>query len=409
MGLANGMFNAETGNPAELNMRSFAGTVLRLFPNGSAPMFALTAKSGRSRAKSTTHGYFSKVMTFITVTMATTALSTDDTITVPSTTGMIPGMILFNTRTKENIRIIGINSGTEIAVTRGFGRVSAAGVNNADKWLHVGTAYEQGSFRPVARRLTTTHIPNYTQIFRNAWAITDTARASYAEAGISNIAENRKDCMMFHAVDIEGAIVWGQPKMDTTGATPVHATQGVLDAIEQYCPQNSNPAGATTNYSELVTLVEPAFQYSTDLSDPKTRIGFGDSQAIKVLNDIGRKSGQVNIMQSENEFGMKFTQFTFYKGTINLVEHPLFNGLGQAGMLLVMDMAALKLAYLDGRDTRSEEYGAGGKAPDNGQDAQGGSLTTEAAVELINPYSCCVVTGLTAGVMEPILTDEVAP
>lgn len=399
MGLETGMFNT-TENPSELNTSSFAATVLRLFPNGSAPMFALTSKSGKTSAKSSTHGYFSKTMAFLVITVAATALSTDTQMTWPTTAGITKGMVFFNKRTKENIRITNVVDGVTVAVTRGFGRIAAAAVNNADIWMNIGTAFEEGSNRPTSRRLQTTYIPNYTQIFRNAWAITDTARASYAEAGISNIAESRKDCMMFHSVDIETAIVWGQPKMDTTGTTPVHATQGVIDALEQYAPDNTNAAGSTTDYSELVELVEPAFMYATDMSDPKSRVGFGDAQAIRVLTDVGRKSGQVTIMQSETQFGMKFTSFQFYKGTISLIEHPTFNGLGMQGSLLIMDMPALKLAYLDGRDTKPEEYGTGKNNADNGQDAQGGSLTTELAVELTNPYSCAYVTGLTAGVAE---------
>jgi hypothetical protein len=133
--------------------------------------------------------------------------------------------------------------------------------------------------------------------------------------------------------------------MDTTGAQPVHSTQGIIDAIYQYAPSNVNPAGATTNYGELVSLVEDAFTYSTDMSNPKERVGFADALAMKVLTDIGRKSGEIHIMQDETSFGMQFTSFKFYKGTINLIEHPLFNGLDPgAGRLLIVDMPSLKLA-----------------------------------------------------------------
>lgn len=397
MALSTGVFNTSI-NPAELNARSFAEAILRLFPNGSAPMFALTSQGGKSKAKSSTHGYFSKTMAFLVLTMATTALSGDATITIPATSGIIKGMVFSNSRTRENIRVTADagNAAVSIAVTRAFGRVAAAAVNSGDKWIHVGTAYEENSVRPTARRLTTTYVPNYTQIFRNAWALSDTARASLAEMGYSNVAEDRKDCAMFHSVDIESAIIWGQPKMDTSGTTPIHATQGVIDAMEQYTPGNTNAAAATTTYAQLVALLEPAFQYSTDLSNPKERALFGDSTAIKVLNDIGRLSGQVQITQEETSFGMHFTKFKFYKGTVNLIEHPLLNGLAQSGMALIMDMPALKLAYMDGRDTKPEEFGTNGKIVENGTDGVGGSLTTEAAVELINPFSCALITGLTA-------------
>lgn len=396
MALLNGVFNTSM-NPAELNMRSFAGTLLRLFPNGSAPLFALSSQLGKSKAKASTHGYFSKTMTFVRTTSTGGDTDVATTLTIGSNVGMTANMVLHNKRTRENMRITSIPAGTTtVNVTRGFGRVAAAAINAADVIMQVGTAFDENSMRPAARQLATTYIPNYTQIFRNAWGISDTARASLAEQGYSNIAESRKDCAMFHAVDAESAIIWGQPKMDTSGSMPVHATQGIIDALEQYAPANTNTAAATTTFAQLVTLLEPAFQYSTDLSNAKQRVLFGDSTAIKVLNDIGRLSGQIQITQNETSFGMNFTKFKFYKGEINLIEHPLMNGLQLSGTALIMDMPALKLAYMDGRDTVPEEYGAGGKAVEFGTDGVGGSLTSEFAVELVNPYSCALIEGLTA-------------
>lgn len=409
MALLNGIFNA-TLNPAELNMRSFAATILRLFPNGSAPMFAMTSQSGKSSAKSVTHGYFSKTMTFLSFYLNDAAnvaagvqLLTIDDGAGGAITGLQAGMVFVDTRTRENIRILTVHSGTSITVTRSFGRVAAAQINDNDVFVHIGTAFEQGSLRPAARQLATTFVPNYTQIFRNAWGLTDTARASMAEMGYSNIAESRKDCSMFHAVDIESAIIWGQPEAPATGpgGQPISATQGVIDALEQYAPANTNAADASTTYDELVQLVEPAFKYSTDMSNPKERVAFGDAKAIRILNQIGINSGQVQITQNETSFGMHFTKFKFYKGTINLIEHPLMNAVADnaplyAGQLLVMDMPALKLAYLEGRDTKAEEYGSNGRQTELGTDGVGGSLTTECAVELINPFSCAHVTGLTA-------------
>jgi len=395
-----GVFNTNTGNPAELNARSFAGTILRRFPNGSAPIFGLTSMSGRSRAKSSTHGYFSKTMLFVTLVTNGAILAAATTLVVDSTTGVSVGMVLHNPATLENVRVTAVVSGTNLTITRAFGRVAAANVADDAVWIQVGTAFAEGSNRPEARRMSTVYVANYTQIFRNAWALTDTARASVAEMGYSNIAESRQDCMSFHSVDIESALIWGQAKMDTTGATPIHSTQGILDAIEQYAPANSNSAGATTSYSQLVSLVEPAFTSSANVGNPKGRVLVGDNTAIKVITDIGRKSGQVQIMQNETQFGMKFTSFSMYQGTLDLVIHPLLNGLNRAGMAMILDMPAIKLAYMDGRDTKPEDYNTGGKIVESGVDSVGGSLTTELAVELINPYACAVIYGLTAGVAD---------
>ena len=404
MGLQTGLFSANNaaGNPAELNKRSFAGQILRRYPNGSAPMFALTAAAPKSKALASTHGYFSKTLSFISFVTTATQLVGDTAWTaLPSTPGIVPGMLLWNARTFEVVRVTAVASNISITVTRAFGRVAAAAVNVADRWVQSGTAFEEGSNRPTARRLDTQYVPNYTQIFRNAWALTDTARASYTEmAGVSNIAENKQDCAMFHSIDIESAMIFSQPKMDTTGSTPIHSTQGIFDAIRQYAGTNVNAASGTTNFDQLVALVEPAFAFNTNVGNAKNRVAFCDAVAMRVLNAVGRKSGQVQMTTMQSSFGMSYTNFAFYKGTIDLIEHPLFNGLSQTGTMLIMDMPALKLAYMEGRDTVPESYGTGAsnENADGGQDAQGGSLLSELAVELINPSSCAIVTGLTSGI-----------
>ncbi len=394
-----GVFNT-TINPAELNARSFAGTMLRLFPNGTFPLWGLLSQQPRAIAKSATHGYFSKTMTFGSVQInAGTLTSGTTTLTVDSTTGILPSMVLYNPTTRENVRVTAVPDGTSLTVTRAFGRVAAAAFADDQVWLVIGSAFAEGSARPDSRGMTSVYVPNYTQIFRNAWALTDTARASLAEQGFSNITETRKDCSILHSTECESAIFFGQPKMDTSGTQPVHATQGIYDATDQYAPANTNTAAATTTYNQLVALIESAWLYSADMGNTKDRVGFCGSLANKVLNDIGRMSATVTMSQDETSFGMQFTSFKFYKGRVMLIEHPLFNAWASLyGLLMIVELAAIKLAFLAGRDTKAEDYGGDGRNNANGVDAVGGSLTSEFAVELVNPYACAVVEGLTAAV-----------
>lgn len=395
-----GIFHAGF-NPDELNARSFAGTLLRLFPNGSAPLFGMTSIAGRSTARATTHGYFTKTLTFSHVVADGEHLAAVTALTVDSTSGITPKMVLHNPTTQENVRVLTVDSATQITVTRGYGRIAAATIANDAKLVAIGTSFEQGSGRPVSRSLVTVHVSTFTQIFRNAWAVTDTARAHYTEMGFNNVSESKEDCAMLHGVDAESSIFFGQSKMDTSGSTPLHATQGIIDAIEQHAADNTNTANSTTDYGELVDMIEPAYKFSANLGTTKERTLFGGQTAVRVLNDIGRKSGEVQIFQEETAFGMQFTKFRFYKGVINIVEHPLFNGIeDMSGLAVVVDLPAVKLAYMDGRDTKPEEYGGTGRNNANGIDAVGGSLTTEFAVELINPAGCAVIYGLTAGVAE---------
>jgi len=397
MSFFSGVFNTTT-NPAELNVRSFAGTMLRLFPNGSFPLWGLLSQQPKSTAKSSTHGYFSKTLQFAATTSNGINLAAVTNYVVAASAGLTPGMVLYNPRSRENMRITAIVDGTHITVARAFGRVAASDSVAGDPLIVIGGAFEEGSARPTPRGMTTVYVPNFTQIFRNAWAVTDTARASLTEQGFGNVQENRKDCSILHSVDCESAIFFGQPLAPATGVTgPLHATQGIYDAIDQYAPANTNAAGGTTTFAQLVALVEPAFLYSTDQGNTKERIAFVGATANKVLNDIGHLYGQIMISQSETSFGMQFTKFKFYKGSINIVEHPLFNtNAALSKLMVVLELAAIKLAFMNGRDTKSEEFGGDGKNNAGGADSVGGSLTSEFAVEYINPFSGCVIENLTA-------------
>lgn len=395
MAITTGVFNT-TLNPPEANARSFAAQMIRRFPNGSAPLFGLASMIGKSRAKSASHGYFSKTMSFIAVAVTAAAAAADAAIMLPSA-GMTPNMVLHNPRTRENILVQSITSGGEIQARRGFGRKPAAAILAGDRLIQIGTAFAENSNRPQARRMATVYVPNFTQIFRDAWALSDTARASYTESGLyDHVTEDKADCAKMHSLSAETSIIWGQAIMDTSGPQPIHATQGIVDAIEQYAPGNANVAGATTNYQQLVALVEPAFEYSADVGNPTERLVFCDNTAMATVHEIGRQYGQINLVQTETNFGMKFMSFTTHRGTLHLKTHPVLNGLEQEGVAIVLDPLALKLAYLDGRDTKREEYGTNGKIVENGTDGVGGSLTTEFAVELVNPNACAFIENLVA-------------
>lgn len=404
----NGVF-ATTINPTELNKRSFASSMLRLYPNGVAPIFALTSQTGKSKAVSSTHGYFTKTLEFAfcyinngagyAAGVTTFAIDNGSGAATPN---IQAGQILYLQRTREIFRVLTVTGGgTGITVaTRPFGRVAAAALVDNDQLVVIGTAFEEGSARPASRGLTTTYVPNYTQIFRNAWAVTDTARASLTEMGHTNIAESRQDGALLHASDIEAAIIFSQPKMDTSVASaPVHATQGIIDAVAQYAPSNIyTEGGGSTTYTELIGAFEPAFQFAHDLGESTMRMCFAGATAMKVFNNIARLNGTVQIMQGQTKFGMRYQEFMFYKGTVILMEHPILNGLAlQSGTAIVVDMPALKLAYMNGRDTKVEEYGGDGRNNANGVDAVGGSFTTEFATELLNPSGCAVLFALAVG------------
>lgn len=398
---ANGLFYT-TYNPAQLNQRSFSNMILRLFPNGAAPLFALTGEAGRKRAKASEHGYFTKHFAIVRPKIDGAKLLSDTTITFDSTVGLVPNMVLQVPSSRENIRILTVVDATDVTVSRAFGSVAAAGINDDEDLVLVGNAQTEASLRPTERSMKSVYVPNYTSIVRNAWALSDTARASLAEAGFNNVAENKLDCMAFHSTDIETQMIYGQPvapAVDATTGKLIHSTQGFIDAMNQYASGNIQTAGGTTSYSQLVDLVDPAFANSTskDAMGRKERVVFCDNKAMKVIQDIGRASADVNMDHTETTFGTEFTKMRTYRGTLNLLDHPILTEMqGATGTALVIDLPTVSVAYLDGRDIKKEEYDGSGDSTGSGIDAVGGSLTSEFATEFHSPPTCAIVNGLTA-------------
>ena len=400
----NGFFYT-TFNPDELNRKSFSSMIMRLFPNGSAPLYYLTGEIGKARAVAASHGYFTKHMayTLLTVDDATDLVAGDTTLVVDSTVGVAVGMTFQSAVTREIIRVNTVTNATTLEIDRSFGRVAAGAILDDAVLYPVGNSHTEASQRPASRNLTSVYVPNYTVIIRNAWSISNTARASLAEAGFNNIAETKQDAVEFHSTDIESNLLYGQAKAPVADATTgklIHATQGLVDSVYEHANANVVTAAGTTTYSQLVDLVEGPFTYSSNKmgNGLKERVIIGDSKAIKVIHDIGRLNGEVTQSTETTTFGLQYQDFKFYKGRIRLLEHPLLNELAPAaGVAIIVDLNSMALAYMEGRDVKKEEYDGSGDSTDSGIDASGGSFTTEFATEFRSPHTCGIINGLTAG------------
>lgn len=388
-----GMFN--TGNfTTDLAKKSFAGMITRLMPNGSAPLFGLTSMLTTEVAVAVEHGYFSKTMLFPELKINGAVSSTTETVlTVDSTSNVLPGMTMRINSTGENILIDQVLSSTTVKVVRGLGVTAAAAIADDAMIYQVGSAFEEGSDRPSALNITPVRITNLTQIFRNTWALTDTARATQVIAGETTVAENKQDCAAFHAADIEKALFFGQKSQGTRNGKPFRTMDGILSILDQYVTTQDNvhTAASTTNYTQLETMLDPVFNQATDPKIANERVLFVGGTAKVVLNNIGRLNGTYQLVDGQTSYGLQFSSFKTARGTFRMIEHPLFNtNVDWAKMAVAVDLSTFNVAYLGDRKTRSEEeFG-------EGVDAVGGSLTTEMTCLVKNPAANAVIYGFTA-------------
>lgn len=389
----------------DLAKKSFAAMITRLMPNGSAPLFGMTAMIPTETAVQTEHGFFTKTMLFPQLTLAASALAADTTLTVSSTANILSGMIFQVDTTKENIIVNSILSPTQVAVTRQVGATAAANIANAVSLWQVGNAYEESSLRPNALNINPVRITNLTQIFRNTWAVSDTIRETLMIAGDTNVAESKQDCAAFHAVDIEKALFFGQKSTGTRNGQPFRTMDGLISIVgnlayypSTYSAVNVFTAGSTTNYTQIEGFLDPAFNQTTDPKVANERVLFVGGTARKVFNNIGRLNGTYFISDGQTDWGLQFSTFKIARGTLRMIEHPLFNtNASWSKMAVAVDLSTFRVAYLGDRKTQDKSFNTGMDAADNGIDAQGGTLTTEMTCVVKNPPANSIIYNLTAG------------
>jgi len=396
-----GVFNTAV-IPQDLAKKSYAAMITRLMPNGSAPLFGLTALLKEESAAQIEHGYYSKTMLFPSLLLTAAVQLADTVLNVASTANILPGMLVRADTTNENILITGVISPTQVAVQRSIGSVTPAVINSATSLWMVGNAYEEASLRPASLIIIPQRVTNFTQIFRNTWAVSETTRATMMIAGDTAVAESKQDCAMFHAVDIEKSLIFGQKFFGSRNGQPFHTMDGLVSNVTQAFPGNVTTLAATTNYTQLEAALDPVFNQVTDPKSIGERLMFVGGFARRVLHQIFRANGTYFIEDGQTSWGLQFDSFKIPRGRFTIVEHPLLNAYGQsstwARMALVVDLATFNVAYLNGRKTSNKQFNMeGGVAQDNGIDAVGGTLTSELTCLVKNPAADAVLYNFTAG------------
>lgn len=394
-------FSSTAVLPTDLAAKSYASEFMRLFPNGPAPIWAVLANMKTKTALQFEHGYYTKTMTFAQFNLTTAQNAAATSLVVDSSANLTPGQTFQITSTGEIVLLVSVTDATHIVVVRGFGSTAAASFDGSSTPVLcpcVGNAHEEGSNRPNSSIIMPTRVINYTQIFRNTWALSDSLRATMTIAGAGNVAESRQDCALFHSADMEKALLFGQALSSTYNNQPIRTMAGIIAATTSYAPANIATAGSTTNYTQLEGFLDPVFTYQSDPKMAMERWLFVGGKALRVINAIGRLSGQYFIVDGQTNFGLMFSTFKISRGTFRMVEHPLLNtNATWAAMAIAVDFMSMSLAYLANRKTKSEEFGVDGRYVESGADAVGGSLTTEMTTEIMNPFANGQVKNLTAG------------
>lgn len=444
--------------PRGLMRQSFAAIIARLFPQGGAPLYGLTSLIPEANVLSFEHGYWTKIMAFPKLVAASgSAVTVTGNVVVLTISADAAGMLgadsngnnavigdLFvDNETYEMFRVNAVNlaadgsgtitlqrglsqsfmtdSNTLVAVNNatenkypgisagiapaaggaagsgGSGIPAATGVTTrAITLMHSGNAFEEASTRPTAVSLVARRASNYTQIFRNSWAVSNTLAASQLMAGDGAVQESKRDCAAFHSLAIEKALFFGQKSLTTVGGQPFHTMDGLYNIINNNAAGNitvlGGDGGGATSWTSLEAALDKTLHVNSGVNGGSIRTIFCGAQARRGFTDIARKNSNYNLEQdgprsTQTEWGLRIGSLQTARGTFEIIEHPLFNAFGATSPLaktaFIVDLAALRIGYL--RRTQEDLYNQNGAVVDNSIDAKGGVLTSELTLEVTNP------------------------
>jgi hypothetical protein len=373
----------------------FSSAMLQINPTGTALFLAMSSGMTKESAQDTIFHWFEDSHQSGRTTTASGGTTT--TVVVGDGSIYVPNQILLVEETGEIVMVTAI-SGNSLTVVRGLSGTTVTSIDGTMHVQSIGNAHEEASPMPTA--ITQQGAPrlNYTQIFRNSWAVSGTAKAVKYQTG-NRVAKNKRECAMYHAEDMERALLWGQKDVRSVNGKPFRLTDGVVTQIEQFGGIVEDVTDGTTpgNYSQLLLDDFMMRLFSKNVKgQPNERIVLGGNKWLAGLSQMARLDSQMNISQGETKLGISITSITNSFGTLKFMTHPLMNESPYfQGDAYFLHPGGIKKRIL--RETFDEGYDENGRRID-GKDADEGVITSELGVQVGGASVMGILRGLTKAV-----------
>lgn len=392
-----GIFASNQGIVGE-RVGDFASAILQIAPSGTALLLAMTSGMARASANDTIFHWFEDSHQAGRTT--TTGGGTTNTVNVGDGSMYVPNQVLLVEETSEILLVTAIVDNA-LTVLRGIGGTAVVSINNTMHVQSIGNAHEEASPMPTAITQQGSPRMNYTQIFRNAWAVSGTAKAVTFRTG-NKVAKNKADCAMYHAEDMERSFLWGQKDVRSLNNKPFRLTDGVLTQISQYGGIVESVTDGTTAGSYSRILFEDFIMrlFSKNVKgQPNERIVLAGDKWLAGINQMAMLDGTYMINAGETVLGIMITKIQTPFGTLKLMTHPLMNESPfRQGDLYALHPGGLRRRIL--RDTNDEGYDKNGQRID-AKDADEGVLTTEVGIEV----GAAQVMGILKGFKKAVKSD----
>lgn len=374
-----------------------ASRVLMHMPQGTAPLLALSSGMPKRPARDTAFSWIEDQHISGATVADGPALVGDTDFNVVDANLWTPNTVILNTATSERMLVTAV-AGNTVTVIRAIAGTTAVAITDADTFHNVGTAFGEGSGKPASIAQRGESRTNYTQIFKNGWSLTGTAKAIAWHTG-SQLATNKAQAMAYHTEDIEKAFIFGKKGYMQVDGNTVFLSDGVYSQVEQYgglveAAATGSVSGALS-MTDLMDFMRRIFMTNV-AGVPNERIAFTSSLVLQHITTMARMDATYNIQQGneKDSFGFSVITIVGINGRLKLLTHPLFDTLGYNDILVLHPQFIAKREL---RPILMEEFSTT-KGNNAGIDADEGYVLSHLGFELGGARTMGILTNITTPV-----------
>ena len=340
---------------------------------------------------------------------------------------LVPGMVIAvslnasgagTTPSFGNVRINSVDHTTDttqstcnvISVSTVGG--SAMTITNNAQCTVIGTSFQEGSGAPDVWSQEMENGFGYTQIFKTACEMSNTARATVYRGYADEWKRLWNLKLREHKVDIERAMLFGQQA--TQGGiqysdgvvgqiirnSTAEASGGQMSYTEDKSYYKTNTASEWT-YDDLLSDFE--VMYDPARGGSSSKLGLASLPVISYFNKLGNGAGFIavssggtednplryNFNQSQGAFGHKVMKVETIHGDLSLVKEPLFRGFS-AGFLALVDLDHVSYRPLVGNGV-SRDTSITTNVQQADEDLRKDMILTEAGLEVTLPETHALI------------------
>lgn len=359
--------------------KNWREAILRLYPNGDAPLTAIMSKMASESTDDPEFKWSQKKLA--SQADAITGVYTNDAMSSAYVSGAVAGDVLYlkvplalaqqiraghqillqqsadqseAVNAKVTARLVnGANS--KITATLLEPEKTSGALATADRMLIIGNINPEGGEMPEAVSYGKRWLKNYTQITRTPLSITRTAKKTRLR-GENKYNEMKREALELHGIEMEKNVIFSIPteqegangQMERTSQGIIHYLRAEGGLEESYV--NTAVVGGGTTWIDggeewLDDVCRRIFAFG-----PRERLAFVGDKALGAIQTLIKKStsSQYVLSSKLTSYGLSVTEWRTPFGVVNMMTHPLFSREPslQSSMLLLVPKF-MKFRYID--------------------------------------------------------------